>query len=163
MEQRVEYKADKRSIYQEDWCKDLIKRLGRYRELQANITTIEVAMEKSTSPSPRLIATYGDRLIVGSGADNLPEAMEYELQEYKWEIRLLDAAIHALPPLLRAVAEKKFIDGASDWHITDMFLPRNFRNKHKQPLYISERTLNYWKNQALTEMAKTLGYFKNCT
>lgn len=160
MKQKAECKI---SIYNEAWCQDLIKRLGRYREIQSNIVTIEVAIERSTSPSPKLISSYGDRLIAGAGSPVMDQAMEYELQEYKWEIRLLDAAISTLPPLLRAVAEKKFIDGASDWHITDIFLPRNFKNKRKQPLYISGRTLGYWKVQALKSMAKTLGYFKNCT
>lgn len=161
----AEKQEKQKSIYAETWCKELIYRLGRYKKIKARMETLEIMLDRSTYPSAGVISSYGEKLI----CPNFGEAngMELEHRELKWEMGLLDAALNGLKEIYKAVILLRFTEGASYWHITDIYLPKRFRDKSGRPLFVSERTVKGWIIKSLIEMGENLGYIgklhENCT
>lgn len=153
---QAEKKAERRQIQQEPWCQDLIKRMGRYKERKARIEVLQVALDRSTYPSSRMVSNYDatSHCMPGLG---VVSPLEIELRELKWEIQLMDAALSVLSDLQRDIVRLKFIENMPDWHITDLYIPRNFKNKNHGEMWISRSTLQAQKLESLFKMGKTLG------
>ncbi|MHB8172736.1 MAG: ArpU family phage packaging/lysis transcriptional regulator [Thermincolia bacterium] len=142
----------KAEIYQQDWCIDLIKRLGRYKEVKSRLEVLETILDKQgISISEKLVASYGKETVNMSGLGSVsPE--EWEHREKLYEVRLLDAALNSLTDLDKAIVMLRYIEKVEDWHLYDIQLPRMFEK------YIGKSTYYDRKKEALQTMGRCLGY-----
>lgn len=145
-------KEKKKSIYEEDWCKDLIKRLGKYKQIEARLEIIETTLNKAIGPKNKLVATYAP----SPGKISELETEHFALNNEKKDI---DSALKALEKIDSDIIKLSYIEKVNKWHITDLYIPEHYKDSKGRPLYMAERTLGYKKANALRIMAKVLGYF----
>lgn len=145
-------------IYNQEWCKDLIKRLGRKKEMEARSEILAAIIDKQVGPSTRVTAKYGES--TQSTAPKSPEELEFD--EINFELKVLNAALNSLDRMIKVIIVLKYVeDGINDWHIIELEIPKHFFDHRGRPLYISERTLRDKKRKGLIQMGKLL-YPKNC-
>lgn len=153
-------KAERKRIDQEPWCQDLIKRLGRYKEICARLEVLETEMN-ADYPKTKLVATYGEKVaseVTMSGL-GIPSPLEIEHRDLLFEKKLLDAAVNCLCVLDQNIIKLKYIEKFGDWHILDIYIPQNFKDDKGRPLYIGKSWYHKKKTAGLMKIARLLGYF----
>jgi hypothetical protein len=145
-------------IYNQEWCKDLIRRLGRKKELEARSEILDAIIAKRGGPSSKVVASYGDTTKGTGKTDD-----EVEFDTINFELKVLNAALNSLDRMDKLIIVLKYVEkGINDWHVIELEIPKYFFDHRGRPLYIAERTMRDKKRKALIKMGKLLGYSVNC-
>lgn len=151
-------RTNQAEIYQKEWCKELIDRLGKLKDIESRWEILDIKFDKAGIGGPRnkLVASYGD-ITTGVQADTMTDE-EAEYIDKGYEIKTLHAAINGLEDMVRAIIKLKYVEKVNNWHITELYIPKHFFDKKGRPLYISDSTLKRKKRNGLIQMGKNLGY-----
>ena len=142
-------------IYQQEWCKDLIKRLGRKKELEARSDILEATILRQGGPDSSIVASYGEK----TKTTAIMSDAEVEFDKINFELRVLNAALNSLDRMDKLIIVLKYVEkGINDWHVIELEIPKYHFDRRGRPLYISERTFRDKKRKGLIQMGKLLGY-----
>lgn len=139
-------------IYQQEWCKDLIKRLGRYKEIQSRLEVLVTILDRQgLKVGSAGVARYGGIESPGTGLGSVSNE-EWEHREKSYEIRFIGAALNSLTEMDRAIINWRYIEKMNDAHIYDIHLPEKFKKYIGKTMYYDR------KAEALKTMGRCLGY-----
>lgn len=134
-------------IYESEWFRSTVDELRKYRTLQKRTEVIEIQLRKQCGPDARAIANYGINTYGSPNPDEISR-LEVELEEKQTRLQAIEKSFEALGERERKIIELKFKRGYYDRRIYEIELP------------MSPTTFYDYYNEAITEIAKCLGYLE---
>jgi DNA-directed RNA polymerase specialized sigma subunit len=131
--------------YRSEWFEQTVAELRRYRVLKKRVEVIEVLLRKQCGPDARAIANYGINTYGSTNPDEISR-LEVELEEKQTQLQAIEKSLETLGEREKRIIELKFKHGHCDKRIYKLELP------------MSQTTFYGYYNEAITEIAKCLGY-----